>query len=144
MNNDRNSRTQKPQPPRTGEGGGWRRIPLPPLPHFRRPADPAPEVLPAPAPAVDEDLAVLSMLGPGPLLPGPAHEGLPPPVLEAPRSERSGEVGATVLNDLVDQIERDIEKDLGRLIPETSLPPYRGAIPCTLKAAAPSGQQPRR
>jgi hypothetical protein len=63
---------------------------------------------------------------------------------------RSGDIGAAVLNDLVDQIERDIEKDLGRLVPETTLPPYRGAVPCTFdpavsaRGAGPAPPRPSR
>ena len=162
MNNDRNTRTQRPGSPRSGDsGGGLQRIPLPPLPHFRRPtaspdaaaspesgivpdptpmamADPTPVTMPDPVrAAANRELgepATLALLGPGPLLPGPAHEGLPAPVLEA-GPQRSGDIGAAVLNDLVDQIERDIEKDLGRAAPEAMLPPYRRAIPCTFDPA---------
>jgi hypothetical protein len=93
----------------------------------------APRAAPAAMPAGSSPL---SLLGPGPQLPAPGHEGLPAPVLDAAHPTRSGDIGAAVLNDLVDRIERDIEKDLGRLVPETALPAYRGAVPCTFDPAA--------
>ncbi len=83
-----------------------------PLP--RRPGDPPPQKIPLP-----------------PLPYFRPHEGLPAPVLEAVRPWRSGDSGAEVLNDLVDQIEREIEGHLGHVVAEGTLPAYRDTLVCS-------------
>jgi hypothetical protein len=114
------------------------------LPHFRRPAGAAagaagraaaPADATPPVAADPGGSSGVTLSEAATLLPEPAHEGLSGPVLEG-GPQRSGDIGAAVLNDLVDQIERDIEKDLGRAAPEALLPPYRGAVPCTFDPAA--------
>jgi hypothetical protein len=120
MSHDRPNRAgRRPPPAAPGPDPALRRIPLPPLPHFRRPEPPA-------GAAPDE----------GALPPrGPEHEGQPPPLLEREGSERTGDIGAAVLNDLVDQIERDLERELGRVIPETTPPTYRATVRCASRSA---------
>ncbi|HEU4403520.1 MAG TPA: hypothetical protein VFT43_15590 [Candidatus Polarisedimenticolia bacterium] len=65
------------------------------------------------------------------LPPGAGHEGRPGPGLEAQPALRTGASGATVMNDLVDEIERDFEKEMERHAPEAALPPYRRTIGCS-------------
>jgi hypothetical protein len=60
-------------------------------------------------------------------------------VLEVAAPERTGDIGATVMNDLVDQIERGIERDLGRLSPDTALPAYRHTVSCSLDPTVRTG-----
>lgn len=161
MTNERNPRSQ-PVPARGGAAApGWQRIPLPPLPHFRPDraeaapsAEPVVEDMPdraKGAPAVEaprkaapalreEDFLFENDLAPGASLPpGPRHEGLPTPVLEVTGPERTGDSGATVMNDLVDQIERGIERDLGRVSPDTTLPAYRLTVGCSLDSTVRTG-----
>ncbi len=137
------------------------RIPLPPLPAFRgaptsqRPAAPGAPVGPArsavapPAggPAVGsrgvgadeaEMLAGASVVdGRGGLPPGPGHEGRPSPLQEVSGSGRSGVLGATILNDLVDEIERDLEIEVSRHGDAIALPAYRRTAGCSFTPPAP-------
>jgi hypothetical protein len=83
-------------------------------PLSRRPGDPPPQKIPLP-----------------PLPHFRPHEGLPSPVLEAVRPWRSGDSGADVLNDLVDQVEREIESHLGHVVAEGILPAYRETLVCS-------------
>ena len=89
-----------------------------PLP--RRPGDPPPQKIPLP-----------------PLPHFRPHEGLPSPVLEAVRPWRAGDSGADVLNDLVDQIEREIEGHLGHVVAEGTLPAYRETLVCSHEQPTP-------
>ncbi len=86
-----------------------KRIPLPPLPHFRRAAT-AGVTASAPAERARDEVSGVEM---GELL-GPAHEGGITPILEPNVGQRTGATGATILNDLVDQIEKGLERDLAR------------------------------
>jgi hypothetical protein len=47
------------------------------------------------------------------------------------RPWRAGDSGADVLNDLVDQIEREIESHLGHVVAEGTLPAYRETLVCS-------------
>lgn len=148
MGTERNPRTQ-PGKPRAGSAPIERqRIPLPPLPHFRggpaavAPATGAPAKNPGGAVSPEESDLLLAEEAPpltSPARPGPGHEGRPNPVLDAPSQGRTGESGAVVLNDLVDEIERGLEKELVRHAPEGSLPPYRRSLGCSLEPAGATG-----
>lgn len=67
-----------------------------------------------------------------------------PPVAQAAESamaeppERSGAPGADILNDLVEEIEKDLEEEVNRLTLQTqrTLPAYRKTIPCSFVPAA--------
>ncbi len=151
MSTERNPRSQ-PLRPRTGQAPVARqRIPLPPLPQFRRPApearpsNPAPAdprpAPPAPAGTTPRGLSAEEaalILGEGPgigstgLPPGPEHEGRPAAGLTDAVPPRTGASGATVMNDLVDEIERDLEREIARLQPDVALPTYRRAVGCSL------------
>jgi hypothetical protein len=50
-----------------------------------------------------------------------------------PEPERTGAPGADVINDLVEEIERDLEDEVTRLSLQThnSLPAYRRTLPCS-------------
>ena len=127
------------------------RIPLPPLPAFRgapasqRPS--APVAPPARGPAVGsrgvgadeaEMLAGASVVdGRGGLPPGPGHEGRPSPLQEVAGSGRSGVLGSTILNDLVDEIERDLVIEVSRHGDAIALPAYRRTAGCSFAPPAP-------
>jgi hypothetical protein len=44
--------------------------------------------------------------------------------------ERTGDSGAVVLNNLVDQIEREIESHMGHVVSDGALPAYRDVLAC--------------
>jgi hypothetical protein len=155
MSNERNPRTQPPRPRRGEAPPEWQRIPLPPLPRFRRvtpgaqepPADPVkPMTQDAPGISSAEsdflqggDDALTDSLLP----PGPRHEGPANPALDVPPEERTGVIGAAVINDLVDEIERDLVRDLNQHYPESSLPEYRRALTCSFRSPDPTGRNGR-
>jgi len=159
MATERNPRTQTTRP-RSGPAPTERqRIPLPPLPQFRGgPSAARPAVPERDRPAsggIGPDEADLLLAGgtSSPLTygaPGPGHEGRPNPTLDPAGPVRTGESGATVLNDLVDEIERGLEKELLRHAPGPSLPAYRRTLGCSLSPAgepgpsAPAGSGARR
>ena len=60
----------------------------------------------------------------------PDHEGGITPVIEPILPQRSGATGATILNDLVDQIEKGLEKDLARAPLEVLTQGYRRVVAC--------------
>jgi len=67
----------------------------------------------------------------------------------APPPERPGAPGAEVLNDLVEEIERDLEEEVNRLTLQSqkTLPTYRKTIPCSFvpvaRPDAPKKRAPR-
>lgn len=130
---------RQPRPPSPLPGGAatgeLKRIPLPPLPHFRRPgADQpagAPAASPATPPAAARPAGAVSHLEMSELL-APGHEGGITPVIEATAPQRTGSTGATILNNLVDEIEKGLERDLARVPPDIVLQQYRRVVPCSL------------
>lgn len=127
-----NRQPRPPSPPPGGAATGeLKRIPLPPLPHFRRPDADQPAAPPAaarPAGAVSH-LEMSELLAPG-------HEGGITPVIEAAAQHRTGSTGATILNNLVDEIEKGLERDLARVPPDIVLQQYRRVVPCSLGPGA--------
>ena len=135
----------------TTPAGELKRIPLPPLPHFRRPeaaratspgappgqhaavtdAPPVPELQGAPevAPEARRSPGAVSHLEMSELL-GPDHEGGIAPAIESTTPLRTGATGATILNDLVDQIEKGLEKDLARTPLSVLSKEYRRVLAC--------------
>ncbi|HEV8340308.1 MAG TPA: hypothetical protein VGR25_11735 [bacterium] len=141
-----------PSPPPAGDVAGERkRIPLPPLPHFRSaqakqpaiPADPggmriAPPVAPPAASPVNPRVATPAAAAPAGAvshlemseLLSPGHEGGITPVIEGFAPQRTGATGATILNNLVDEIEKGLERDLARIPLEIAQQHYRRVVPC--------------
>jgi hypothetical protein len=142
--------------------GELKRIPLPPLPHFRRPeaaraastgAPTAHDVVAADAPRAGElqdaleaarearrPSGAVSHLEMSELL-GPDHEGGIAPAIESAVPLRTGATGATILNDLVDQIEKGLEKDLARTPLNMLSKEYRRVVACASGPAL--GRAPR-
>ena len=75
--------------------------------------------------------------GRGGLPPGPGHEGRPSPLQEVSGSGRNGVLGATILNDLVDEIERDLVIEVSRHCDAIALPAYRRTAGCSFAPPAP-------
>ena len=146
--------TERRPRPRTPPGTATtdlKRIPLPALPHFRRAgmepgAAPAtrsgPGVVAPGAPSPDPHGPPASAAGPaapsGPVsslemseLLGPGHEGGIAPIIEPLTPQRTGATGATILNDLVDEIEKGLEKDLARAPVDMIARGYRRVVACT-------------
>lgn len=138
MTTDRQPRPPSP-PPGAAATGELKRIPLPPLPHFRRPgadepAGPPASTAPAPPaapPAAARPAGAVSHLEMSELL-APGHEGGITPVIETIAPQRTGSTGATILNNLVDEIEKGLERDLARVPPDIVLQQYRRVVPCSL------------
>lgn len=134
-----NRQPRPPSPPPGGAATGeLKRIPLPPLPHFRRPDADQPAAPPAaarPAGAVSH-LEMSELLAPG-------HEGGITPVIEATAQQRTGSTGAMILNNLVDEIEKGLERDLARVPPDIVLQQYRRVVPCSLGPGAASERRAR-
>jgi hypothetical protein len=111
------------------------RIPLPPLPSFRRG-----RTATGSGGVTGEEADLLSdsrLDRAGYALPsGPGHEGHPLPLQD--RADRTGALGATILNDLVDEIEKDLEAEIERHADAWALPPYRRVVGCSYSPAAPS------
>ena len=161
---------RRPRPPTAGPGAApthdLKRIPLPPLPHFRRPEvapRASPGARPAPLAAAAEAAAratpatyeadVTASLPAGAVshlemseLLGPDHEGGIMPAIEPAAPQRTGTTGATILNDLVDQIEKGLEKELARAPIEVLTQGYRSVVACaggmTVRAAGPGPSRP--
>ena len=146
MATDREDRQNQRPRPSGARPGDLRRIPLPPLPAFRSGTGAAQGPVPVPpagrglSPAEQDGLLRDEPLATD-IVPGPGHEGRPDPLGE-PAVPRTGALGATILNDLVDEIERDLERDLGRLAPTDALPAYRMTAACSY--AAPAGDDEGR
>jgi hypothetical protein len=154
---------RSPMPPSSATPAGeLKRIPLPPLPHFRKPettragspgtppgqdaavpdAPPARELQGAPEVAREarRPPGAVSHLEMSELL-GPDHEGGIAPAIESAIPLRTGATGATILNDLVDQIEKGLEKDLARTPLSVLSKEYRRVVAC---AGGPAlGRTPR-
>lgn len=66
----------------------------------------------------------------------PAAQAAEPVMADSP--ERPGAPGADVLNELVEEIEKDLEEEVNRLTLQTqrTLPTYRKTIPCSFVPAA--------
>ncbi len=130
--------TERRPRPRTSPGipatTDLKRIPLPALPHFRRAG-----TKPAVAPAIPSIAVVVAPAAPsGPVSPlemaellGPDHEGGITPVIEPITPQRTGATGATILNDLVDEIEKGLEKDLARAPLDMIARGYRRVVACS-------------
>jgi len=139
-----------------------KRIPLPALPHFRRPEEAqqearAPQTLPdaGARPAVPAGRAgPVSHVEMSELL-APGHEGGISPAIDAAVPLRTGATGATILNDLVDEIEKGLEREIARTPHEFTSQGYRRVVTCASRppssntedpapgAAPPSGQSRR-
>jgi hypothetical protein len=143
-------RTRPRTPPGIAATTGLQRIPLPALPHFRtsaaapgtspttvaNPAVEAPVTSPpklqhppaaAAGPTAQSDH--LSPLEMSELL-GAAHEGGIVPAIEPITPQRTGATGATILNDLVDEIEKGLERDLARAPLDVATRGYRRVVAC--------------
>jgi hypothetical protein len=166
MTTERRPRQPTPSPAAV-PASELKRIPLPPLPHFRRPematraspvASPAPGVAEMDAPARGatrgQEAAAEAPRPAGPVshlemseLLGPDHEGGIAPAIESVMPQRTGATGATILNDLVDQIERGLEKDLARVPIAVLTQGYRRVLACAGgpilgRAAGPGAARP--
>lgn len=155
-----NRQPRPPSPPPGGPAAGeLKRIPLPPLPHFRGalakepPIPVADEVAPAApraaapraatshatAPTARREAAepagTVSHLEMSELL-SPSHEGGITPAIEGFAPLRTGATGATILNNLVDEIEKGLERDLARIPIEVVQQRYRRVVPCSLGPGA--------
>jgi hypothetical protein len=131
---------RRPQPSTSrGVVGGTdlKRIPLPPLPHFRKP-DTTPAAKPADEAGAEDRRGPVSPLEMSELL-GPDHEGGIVPAIESPMPDRTGTTGATIMNDLVDEIEKGLEKDLARAPIDAVGQVYRRVVAC---AGGPDRQTP--
>ncbi len=114
-----------------------KRIPLPPLPHFRRPEEATQQ---ARAPQIDADAAARPAAPGGRAGPvshvemsellAPGHEGGISPAIEAAVPPRTGATGATILNDLVDEIEKGLEREIARAPIEITSQGYRRVVTC--------------
>ena len=129
-------RSSRPQVPRSGATPPARqRIPLPPLPALRRDRAMAPS-----GGVTGEEADLLSDAGlvraGYALPPGPGHEGQPLPLRDG--GDRTGVLGATILNDLVDEIEKDLEAEIERHSDAWTLPAYRRVVGCSFSPAVPA------
>ena len=121
--------TERPAP------AAFKRIPLPPLPQFRTratasagPATNGEETLARPAdreasPNEVSHREVDELIGDA----GALSEE--PAVAVA---ERTGATGAAILNDLVDEIEKGLEREPGRPVADPAAVPYRNVIACAV------------
>jgi len=76
---------------------------------------------------------------------GPDHEGGIVPVIAPLTPQRTGATGATILNDLVDEIEKGLEKDLARTPVDVIARRYRRVVACASgPAPAPAEGTERR
>jgi len=143
--------TERRPRPRTSTGvppaEGLKRIPLPPLPHFRgvrATSDAPPEAAPAtPRAAADSPVPAgrVSGLEMSELL-GPDHEGGMARLLETYAPPRTGATGATIMNDLVDEIEKGLERELARAPIELTSGTYRKVLACAGSSEAPRPAPP--
>lgn len=122
------------RPPTPALAGEMKRIPLPPLPHFRkaeeaRPAASAAPATPVVSPGAPRPAGPVSHVEMSELL-APDHEGGILPAIEAATPQRTGATGATILNNLVDEIEKGLEKDLARAPVDAGSRRYRRLVAC--------------
>lgn len=131
-------RSVRPQGSRVGPAGPDRqRIPLPPLPAFRRP--PPPPAARGLSAEEAESLVDDTLERAGYALPpGPGHEGRPIPLRHG-SAERSGTPGVAVLNDLVDEIEKDLEAEIERHADPSTLPAYGRVAGCSFSRPTDAG-----
>ena len=131
-------------PPRPAPAADLRRIPLPALPHFRRQeasrtraaaGATAPDVAAPPSPSGGQAAAV-SHVEMSELL-SPGHEGGIAPAIDCAGPPRTGATGATILNDLVDEIERGLEREIARAPLEFTSQGYRRGVTCSSGPALP-------
>lgn len=154
MATDRGSRARHPKERAAVPAGERQRIPLPPLPALRRgtragdeEAAPTLAAPKSPPPGLSREEADL-LIGEAPdprdsgRVPGPGHEGRPIPAADVPVGGRTGALGATILNDLVDQIEKDLEIEVERHAPAAGLPAYRRALACSFVPADDVPEEP--
>ncbi len=149
MTTERPPRTRT-DPPGNAAATPLKRIPLPALPHFRSrettpraarataigpgaTADGRPVSTPESEPAVATEPGGLqhqvSGLEMSELL-GPDHEGGIAPVIEPRAPQRTGTTGAVIMNDLVDEIEKGLEKELARAPVDMMTQGYRQVLAC--------------
>ena len=136
-------------PPRPAPAADLRRIPLPALPHFRRPetnrAEAAagatvPDVAASPAPS-SGPAAPVSHVEMSELL-APGHDGGIAPAIDWAVPQRTGATGATILNDLVDEIEKGLEREIARAPLEITSQGYRRVVACSSGPALPDAAGP--
>jgi len=136
MGTERNPRSHQSRTRITTPPAGRQKIPLPLLPVLRSAQPPRPEpptdaarggVSREEADLLVGDERIEASSG---LPPGPGHEGRPEPLQEA-AGGRPGVPGVKLLNDLVDEIERDLEIELGRAVAPPALPAYRRTVSCS-------------
>ena len=144
-------------PPADAVAGERKRIPLPPLPHFRGAEPKQPAILAEPggtrfaatatppaAPAARSRVATPAAAAPAGAvshiemseLLSPGHEGGITPIIEGIAPQRTGSTGATILNNLVDEIEKGLERDLARIPLEIAQQHYRRVVPCSFGPGA--------
>jgi len=75
---------------------------------------------------------------------GPDHERGIAPAIEPLSPQRTGATGATILNDLVDEIEKGLEKELARAPIEGMTRRYRRVVACASGPGTGQAAGPRR
>ena len=133
-------------PTRATPATEMKRIPLPPLPHFQRPQEEREEGF-APQNALDAAARPAPSAGPAGAvshvemseLLAPGHEGGISPAIEAALPQRTGATGARILNDLVDEIEKGLERELARAPIEITSQGYRRVVTCASGPALSQG-----
>jgi hypothetical protein len=73
---------------------------------------------------------------------GPDHERGIAPAIEPLSPQRTGATGATILNDLVDEIEKGLEKELARAPIEVMNQRYRRVVACASGPGAARATRP--
>ena len=121
---------------------GWERIPLPalperpPVPAGRRNRGQERELSPSTELSREEADLLIGDVPPAgdPLAVEETHRPGRDHVPSQDREARTGAPGAAVLNDLVEEIERDLERELARYAQVGALPAYRRTTCCSLPA----------
>ena len=145
MTTERHPRPPSP-PTDAATAAELKRIPLPPLPHFRRPEEGRAEAF---APQISPNAAArpehsgghagpVSHVEMSELL-APRHEGGISPAIDTAVPQRTGATGATILNDLVDEIEKGLERELARAPIEITSRGYRRVVTCASGPALSKG-----
>jgi len=141
MTTEREGRPPASSPARPTPAADLRRIPLPALPHFRRPDTSRPETgRPTAGGAAGPDLVASPPPSGGQAAPvshvemsellSPGHEGGIAPAIDCAVPPRTGATGATILNDLVDEIEKGLEREIARASLEITSLGYRRVVTC--------------